>query len=118
MYRACAHMAERASVSHDLGIKDPKLIFQLVFRFFIYFLCKTMDITSWKSDQETAIKVITTYYKAWKSQTIIPFAPDEYMYSVFGARRIIPELQGDREIRVRKTITQGILDQIQYLSSD
>lgn len=118
MHAACAYMAERASVSHDLGIQDPKLIFQLVFRFFIHFLCKTLDIPSWKSDQETAIKVITTYYKAWKSKTIIPFTPDEYMAPVFGERWIIPAIQAERKIRVRKTITQSMLDQIRYLSSD
>ena len=31
MHAACAYMAERPSMSHDLGIQDPKLIFQLIF---------------------------------------------------------------------------------------
>jgi hypothetical protein len=64
------------------------------------------------------INVTTTYYKAWKSKTIISFVPDEYIWPVFREHWIIPAIQSEREIRVRKTITQNMLDQIRYLSSD
>ena len=118
MYAACAYMAERASVSNDLGIRDPKLIFQLVFRFFIIPLTNTMGIESWESYHKEAINVITKHYKAWKSNTIMPFFPDQYLMPVFGARWIAPAIDSKRQVALCKTITQNILDQIRYLPSN
>ncbi len=71
---AFGYMARQASMSNDLGISSPKLIFQLVLRFLI----TSKDYDDKRPGCEHAFDTVKQYYNAWKTNVVIPFYAEEY----------------------------------------